>query len=103
MAEPLRSRDKKVVPLTRPPEIEACVARLESVDAAVRLKAFAIMSKKSNGYIPSKALTHFCVALGSSAQKASSRRYSNCSCGLTSSRCAQPSRARARPRRIGRP
>lgn len=59
MPEPLKSRDKKGVPFTRPPEIEDCLARLESVDAAARLQAFAITSRKSNGYVPSEALTHF--------------------------------------------
>jgi len=32
---------------------------LESVDAAARLKAFAVTSRKSSGYVPSEALTYF--------------------------------------------
>ena len=59
MPEPLKSKDKHGMPFTRPPEIEARLARLESVDAAARLQAFAIGSRKSSGYVPSEALTHF--------------------------------------------
>jgi hypothetical protein len=59
MAEPLKSKDKNGVPFTRPPEIEACLARLESVDAAARLQAFAIRSRNRDGYVPPEALTHF--------------------------------------------
>ena len=59
MPEPLKSKDKHGAPFTRPPEIEACLARLESVDAAARLQVFAITSRKSKGYVPSEALTHF--------------------------------------------
>ena len=59
MPKPLKSKDKNGVPFTRPPEIEACLGALESVDAAARLKAFAVMSRKSSGYVPSEALTYF--------------------------------------------
>ena len=59
MPEPLKSKDKHGAPFTRPPEIEACLARLESVDATARLQAFAIASRRSNGYVPSEALTYF--------------------------------------------
>lgn len=59
MPEPLKSKDKNGAPFMRPPEIEACLTRLESVDAAARLQAFAITSRKSNGYVPSEVLTHF--------------------------------------------
>lgn len=59
MPEPLKSKDKNGKPYTRPPEIEACLARLESVDAAARLQAFAIASRKSSGYVQSEALVHF--------------------------------------------
>ncbi|MGQ3054124.1 MAG: RNA polymerase sigma factor [Roseateles sp.] len=59
MPEPLKSRDKHGTPFTRPPEIEACLARLESIDAAARLQAFAIRSRKSTGYVPSETLTYF--------------------------------------------
>ncbi len=59
MPEPLKSRDKHEAPFTRPPEIEACLVRLESADAATRLKAFAVASRKSSGYVPSEALTYF--------------------------------------------
>ena len=59
MPEPLKSKDKSGAPFTRPPEIEACLGRLESVDAAARLKAFAVTSRKGSGYVPPEALTHF--------------------------------------------
>ena len=59
MPEPLKSKDKNGLPFTRPPEIEVCLARLESVDAAARLQAFAVASRKSCGYVPSEALTYF--------------------------------------------
>lgn len=59
MPEPLKSKDKNGAPFTRPPEIEACLIRLELLDAAARLQAFAIMSRKSDGYVPSEALTYF--------------------------------------------
>jgi len=59
MPEPLKSKDKHGAPFARPPEIEAWLARLESVDAATRLQAFAVSSRKSSGYVPSEALTYF--------------------------------------------
>ncbi len=59
MPEPLKSKDKHGEPFTRPPEIEACLATLESMDVAARLQAFEIASRKSSGYVPSEALTHF--------------------------------------------
>jgi hypothetical protein len=59
MPEPLKSKDKNGLPFTRPPEIEACLARLERVDAATRLQAFAITSRKNKDYVPSEALTYF--------------------------------------------
>lgn len=33
--------------------------RLESIDAATRLQAFTVASRKSDGYVPSEALTYF--------------------------------------------
>ncbi|OUM03312.1 RNA polymerase sigma factor [Variovorax sp. JS1663] len=59
MPEPLKSKDKNGAPFTRPREIEACLVRLESLDAATRLQAFAITSRKSDGYVPSEAMTYF--------------------------------------------
>jgi hypothetical protein len=59
MPERLKSKDKNGASFTRPQEIEACLIRLESFDAAARLKAFAISSRKSNDYVPSEALTYF--------------------------------------------
>ena len=59
MPKPLRSKDKNGEPFARPPEIDACLQRLESVDAKTRLRAFAISSRKSDGYVPSEALTYF--------------------------------------------
>lgn len=59
MPEPLKSKDKHGAPFMRPPEIEACLARLESVDAAARMQALAVSSRKSSGYVPSEALTYF--------------------------------------------
>lgn len=59
MPEPLKSKDKHGTPFTRPPEIEACLARLESLDAAARLQAFAVALRESSGYVPSEALTYF--------------------------------------------
>lgn len=59
MPEPLKSRDRHGSPFNRPPEIEACLTKLESLDASARLQAFAIGSRKSTGYVPSEALTYF--------------------------------------------
>lgn len=59
MPEPLKSEDKNGVPFARPPEIEAWLVRLESVDAAARLKIFAVASRKSTDYVPSEVLTYF--------------------------------------------
>ena len=51
MPEPLKSKDKSGAPFTRPPEIEACLGMLESVDAAARLKAFAV-AEPGHGIAP---------------------------------------------------
>ncbi|VVE16255.1 RNA polymerase sigma factor [Pandoraea soli] len=59
MPELLKSKDKNGVPFARPPEIEAWLVRLESVDVAARLQAFAVASRKSSGYVPSEAMTYF--------------------------------------------
>jgi hypothetical protein len=59
MPGPLMSKDKHGSPFTRPPEIEVCLERLESVDATERLQVFAIVSRKSSGYVPFEALTYF--------------------------------------------
>lgn len=59
MPEPLKSKDRHGVPFTRPPEIEACLTRLESVGVAARLQAFAIASRRRDGYVPSEALMYF--------------------------------------------
>lgn len=59
MPKPLRSKDKNGEPFARPPEIDACLQRLESIDAATRLQAFTVASRKSDGYVPSEALTYF--------------------------------------------
>ena len=59
MPEPLKSKDKHGLPFTRPPEIEARLTRLEAADATARLRAFAITSRKSDGYVSSEALTYF--------------------------------------------
>lgn len=49
MPKPLRSKDKNGEPFARPPEIDACLQRLESIDAATRLQAFTVASRKSDG------------------------------------------------------
>lgn len=59
MPEPLKSKDENEASFTRPPEIEACLRALDSIDAAARLNAFAVTSRKSSGYVPSEALTYF--------------------------------------------
>ena len=59
MPKPLISKDKNGEPFARPPEIDACLQRLESIDAATRLQAFTVASRKSDGYVPSEALTYF--------------------------------------------
>lgn len=59
MPEPLKSKDKHGAPFTRPPEIDACLGKLESVDAATRLRAFSVATRKSSGYVPTEALTYF--------------------------------------------
>lgn len=59
MPEPLKRKDKHGVPYARPPEIEACLVKLEAIDAAARLQCFTIASKKSAGYVPSEVLMYF--------------------------------------------
>lgn len=59
MPEPLKRKDKDGVPYARPPVIEACLVRLEAIDAAVRLQCFAVTSKKSADYVPSEVLMYF--------------------------------------------
>jgi hypothetical protein len=59
MPEPLKSKDKHGAPFTRPPEIEACLGRLEAVDAVARLQAFAVTLRKNSGYVPSEVVTYF--------------------------------------------
>lgn len=59
MPEPLKSKDANGLPFFRPPEIEACVAHLESVDAATRLQRFHVVSRRNRSYVPSEVLTYF--------------------------------------------
>jgi len=59
MPEPLKRKRKDGVPYERPPEIEASLKKLEAVDVAERLQQFAMLSRKSLGYVPSEALVYF--------------------------------------------
>ncbi|MFM0047509.1 RNA polymerase sigma factor [Paraburkholderia sediminicola] len=59
MPEPLKRKRKDGGLYDRPPEIEDWLGRLETVDAAERLRRFAMLSRKSLGYVPSEAVVHF--------------------------------------------
>lgn len=59
MPEPLKRKKKDGTSYERPPEIEAWLKRLETVEAAERLRQFATLSRKSLGHVPSEALVYF--------------------------------------------
>lgn len=59
MPEPLKKRRKNGVLYERPPEIEAWLTKLETVEDTERLRQFSALSKGSSGYVPSEALVYF--------------------------------------------
>lgn len=59
MPEPLKRKKKDGTSYERPPEIEAWLRKLETVEVAERLRQFAMMSRKSLGHVPSEALIYF--------------------------------------------
>jgi hypothetical protein len=59
MPEPLKKRRTNGVLYERPPEIEAWLTKLETVEATERLRQFSALSKGSSGYVPSEALVYF--------------------------------------------
>ena len=60
MPEPLKRIKKDGTAYERPPEIEDWLKKLETVEAAERLRQFATLSRKGVGYVPSD---HFDCAL----------------------------------------
>lgn len=59
MPEPLKRKMKDGTSYERPPEIDACLSKLETLEVAERLGQFAKLSRKSIGYVPSEALVYF--------------------------------------------
>lgn len=59
MPEPLKRKMRDGTPYQRPPEIEAWVKKLETVEVAERLRQFEPLSRKSSGYVPSEVLVYF--------------------------------------------
>ena len=59
MPEPLKRKKRDGTPYERPPEIEAWLKKLETVEVAERNRQFATLSRKSLGHVPSEALVHF--------------------------------------------
>ncbi|MFA6270558.1 MAG: sigma-70 family RNA polymerase sigma factor [Candidatus Paceibacterota bacterium] len=59
MPEPLKRKMKDGTSYERPPEIEAWLKKLESVEVAERHRQFATLSRKSLGHVPSEALVYF--------------------------------------------
>ena len=59
MPEPLKQRKRDGTSYERPPEIEAWLKKLETIEVAERLRQFATQSRKSIGHVPSEALIHF--------------------------------------------
>lgn len=59
MPESLKKKKKDGTSYERPLEIESWLKKLETVEAAERLRQFAIMSRKSLGYVPSEVLVYF--------------------------------------------
>lgn len=59
MPEPLKRKMKDGSSYESPPEIEAWLKKLETVDVAEQLRQFATLSRMSIGYLPSEVLTYF--------------------------------------------
>lgn len=59
MPEPLMRKKKDGIQFERPLDIEAFIARLESVNSSERLHQFESLSKKNPGYVPSEVLVYF--------------------------------------------
>lgn len=59
MSVSLKKKKKDGTSYERPLEIESWLKKLETVEVAERLRQFAIMSRKSLGYVPSEALVYF--------------------------------------------
>lgn len=59
MSAALNRRDKDGNPYERPAEIEACIEKLDSLDAEGRVALFDGASKKHPQYVPTEAVLHF--------------------------------------------
>lgn len=59
MPAALKRKDKDGKPYKRPPEIEACIEKLDALDAGARLALFDGASKKHPQYVPTEAVLHF--------------------------------------------
>ena len=59
MPEPLTERKKNGVPYERPPEIEAWLKKLQTVEFPELLRPFSSFPKGSPEYVPSEALVYF--------------------------------------------
>lgn len=59
MPAALKRKDKDGKPYERPPEIEACIERLDALDSEARLARFDGASKKHPQYVPTEAVLHF--------------------------------------------
>lgn len=55
----LKRKDKDGKPYDRPPEIEACIEKLDALDAGVRLARFDGASRKHPQYVPTETVLHF--------------------------------------------
>lgn len=59
MPAALKRTDKDGKPYERPPEIEACIEKLDALDAGARLALFDGVSKKHPQYVPTEAVLHY--------------------------------------------
>ncbi len=59
MPEQLKKKRKDGTQYERPPEIEAWLTKLETIESSERLRQFEGLSKKNSGYVPSEVLIYF--------------------------------------------
>jgi hypothetical protein len=59
MPAALKRKDKDGKPYERPPEIEACIEKLNALDTETRLARFDGVSKKHPQHVPTEAVLHF--------------------------------------------
>ncbi len=59
MPAALKRKDKDGKPYERPPEIEACIERLDALGEVGRLDLFDSASKKHPPYVPTEAVLHY--------------------------------------------